>query len=129
MGPSRILQCGLTNLKQLISNPEQYPLFGDLQDENFRKVVEAIEPGSCVMEVVGTPEEHVPQGLAVAMWISKASVNLMVDKKERRVLSLRLWGEDLTVGSDGKEVKKSAKKEVATDAKEGSVEVEAEVEE
>ncbi|KAG0145288.1 hypothetical protein CROQUDRAFT_658860 [Cronartium quercuum f. sp. fusiforme G11] len=106
MGTNRIFQCSLSSLRQLISNGEQYPLFGDLE-EPFRKVVESIEPGSCVMEIVGESGEQVPQGLMVAMWISKASVNLMVDKKERKVLSLRLWGEDLTLtNTNGKTIKK-----------------------
>ncbi|CAH7686336.1 S-adenosyl-L-methionine-dependent methyltransferase [Phakopsora pachyrhizi] len=72
---------------------EQYPLFEDVEDEQFREQVRILESGSCLLKVEG---EGVPRDLMVGLWISKASINLMVDKKERRVLSLRLWGEDLT---------------------------------
>ncbi|EGG07725.1 uncharacterized protein MELLADRAFT_85533 [Melampsora larici-populina 98AG31] len=106
MGSSRLVKSGLKNLKQLISNPDQYPLFEDLEDETFKKAVQKIGAGSCVMEVIGDKDEHVPKDLVVAMWISKASVNLMVDKKERRVLSMRLWGEDLTSTKNAKGKKK-----------------------
>lgn len=103
MGSNRVIKSGLKNLKQLISNPDQYPLFEDLEDQAFKKAVQKIGAGSCVLEVIGGVDEHVPKDLVVAMWISKASVNLMVDKKERRVLSMRLWGEDLTAKDTKKE--------------------------
>ncbi|KAI8453283.1 S-adenosyl-L-methionine-dependent methyltransferase [Phakopsora pachyrhizi] len=91
IGTKRLVTCGLDGLKQLIK--EQYPLFEDVEDEQFREQVRILESGSCLLKVEG---EGVPRDLMVGLWISKASINLMVDKKERRVLSLRLWGEDLT---------------------------------
>ncbi|MBW0480765.1 hypothetical protein O181_020480 [Austropuccinia psidii MF-1] len=93
MGSKRLVTCDIEVLRQLMTVDEEYPLFEDLKDVNFRAQVEKLEAGSCVAEVVG---EGVPLDLTVGIWVSKASVNLMVDKKERRVLSLRLWGEDIT---------------------------------
>ncbi|KAH9816065.1 S-adenosyl-L-methionine-dependent methyltransferase [Melampsora americana] len=106
MGSKRVIKSSLKNLKQLISNPDQYPLFEDLEDKTFKKAVQKIGAGSCVMEVIGKDDEQVPKDLVVAMWISKASVNLMVDKKERKVISMRLWDEDLTVNKKVKDSKK-----------------------
>jgi multisite-specific tRNA:(cytosine-C5)-methyltransferase len=101
MGSKRVIQCHINVLKQLMRHDQQYPLITDLQDEAFRNQVRQLDIGSCVAEIFDDTQDeeshHVPLDLMVGLWISKSSVNLMVDKKERKVLSLRLWGEDITL--------------------------------
>ncbi|KNZ59094.1 uncharacterized protein VP01_1800g8 [Puccinia sorghi] len=100
MGSKRVIQCHLNVLKQLMRHDQQYPLITELEDEAFREQVRQLDIGSCVAEISGDTQDdashHVPLDLMVGLWISKCSINLMVDKKERQVLSLRLWGEDIT---------------------------------
>lgn len=103
MGSKRIIKCHLSTLKQLMKQDQQYPLIEDLEDSDFKSQVRSIQMGSCVAEIFDGDQKNdggvVPLDLMVGLWISKSSVNLMVDKKERQVLSLRLWGEDLTTHS------------------------------
>ncbi|PLW51451.1 hypothetical protein PCANC_00670 [Puccinia coronata f. sp. avenae] len=104
MGSKRIIQCHINVLKQLMRHDQQYPLITDLEDETFREKVRQLDIGSCIAEIFGDNQDdasnHVPLDLMVGLWISKLSINLMVDKKERKVLSLRLWGEDITLNPD-----------------------------
>ncbi|WAQ87570.1 hypothetical protein PtA15_8A474 [Puccinia triticina] len=101
MGSKRVIQCHINVLKQLMRHDQQYPLITDLEDETFRNQVQQLDIGSCIAEIYDDTQDdashHVPLDLMVGLWISKLSINLMVDKKERKVLSLRLWGEDITL--------------------------------
>jgi len=101
MGSKRVIQCHINVLKQLMRHDQQYPLITDLEDEAFREQVRQLDIGSCVAEIFGDTQDdashHLPLDLMIGLWISKLSINLMVDKKERKVLSLRLWGEDITL--------------------------------
>ncbi|KAI7952428.1 hypothetical protein MJO29_008059 [Puccinia striiformis f. sp. tritici] len=111
MGSKRVIQCHINVLKQLMRHDQQYPLITDLEDETFRDQVGKLDIGSCVAEIFDdTPGEgshHVPLDLMVGIWISKLSINLMVDKKERKVLSLRLWGEDITLNPNTEDTRAS----------------------
>lgn len=148
LGQKRIVNAGQAQLRQLMENVSVK--FEDLQEEELRKQVTSLEAGSAVLRIEGakgadtecvqffassrskTPADQVSftlshraeEDLYLAFWISKVSVNLMVEKVEKRyvqcrravahslkltlsttlpsALSLRLYSEDCTPHARGK---------------------------
>ncbi|KXT16359.1 hypothetical protein AC579_5570 [Pseudocercospora musae] len=75
--------------------------------------------GCCVLRVEATPdagEDEFKEPLTLPLWRSKASVNLMLPKEERRAMLLRIYNEDVELinhsdpkQNGGREFKREAK--------------------
>ncbi|GAA5981729.1 hypothetical protein JCM5350_000471 [Sporobolomyces pararoseus] len=102
LGEKRIVNAGQSQLRQLMENVSVK--FEDLQDEDLRKQVTSLEAGSAVLRIQGAKgaDTEAEEDLYLAFWISKVSVNLMVEKVEKSALSLRLYSEDCTPHARGK---------------------------
>ncbi|GAA5843387.1 hypothetical protein JCM3766R1_002937 [Sporobolomyces carnicolor] len=102
LGQKRIVNAGQAQLRQLMENVSVK--FEDLQEEELRKQVTSLEAGSAVLRIEGAKgaDTEAEEDLYLAFWISKVSVNLMVEKVEKSALSLRLYSEDCTPHARGK---------------------------
>lgn len=106
MGPRRIISCDMDTLKMLMSTLNV--AIADVKDEAFQTRIAEMETGSCVLELnaIGkdiecafarlppltfadhsTRATRFEQKLSLPFWKSKASVNLMVEKTEKRCVS------------------------------------------
>ncbi|GAA5943969.1 tRNA (cytosine-C5-)-methyltransferase [Sporobolomyces koalae] len=102
LGEKRIVNAGSAQLRQLMENVSVK--FDDLQDGDLKTRVMSLEPGSAVLRVQGAKgaDTEAEEDLYLAFWISKVSVNLMVEKVDKSALSLRLYSEDCTPHARGK---------------------------
>ncbi|GAA5899683.1 tRNA (cytosine-C5-)-methyltransferase [Sporobolomyces salmoneus] len=102
LGEKRIVNAGMAQLRQLMENVSIK--FEDLLEEEMRKQVKGLEAGSAVLRIQGAKgaDTEAEEDLYLAFWISKVSVNLMVEKVEKSALSLRLYSEDCTPHARGK---------------------------
>ncbi|KAI0321420.1 S-adenosyl-L-methionine-dependent methyltransferase [Amylostereum chailletii] len=102
-----IADADIKALKVLVQ--EYYPLTSAF-DEEFRNTVDAKSLGShAVRFKAGSLQGgSLMHDLVLPIWKSNASIALMVDKKAKSALSLRVFGEDLTVA--GREAAEKQKK-------------------
>ncbi|GIZ42615.1 hypothetical protein CKM354_000587500 [Cercospora kikuchii] len=83
--------------------------------------VNALGGGCCVLRVEATPNpgpDEFSDNLTLPLWRSKASVNLMLPKEDRRAMLLRIYNEDVELinhsdpkQNGGKDVKREPKAE------------------
>lgn len=62
------------------------------------EALNALGGGCCVLRVEATPdagEDEFKEGLTLPLWRSRASVNLMLPKEDRRAMLLRIYNEDV----------------------------------
>lgn len=103
---SDVIMCAdFGTLKALLQN--YYPLctsFG----EPFRSEIEARGPGSHIVRFLAetSMDTTLSRDLVLPLWKSNVSISLMIDKKAKSALSLRLFGEDLTVAAREQSKKK-----------------------
>ncbi|KAI5118905.1 hypothetical protein M0805_002820 [Coniferiporia weirii] len=90
-----------------------YPLCSSFKDP-FRSNIEARALGSHIVRFM--PGEYgsvsLSHDLFLPLWKSDVSVSLMIDKKAKSALSLRLFGEDITVA--GRQALKQQEKKLRT---------------
>ncbi|EME83440.1 uncharacterized protein MYCFIDRAFT_154036 [Pseudocercospora fijiensis CIRAD86] len=94
--------------------------------------VNSIGGGCCVLRVEATPDagtDEFKEPLTLPLWRSKASVNLMLPKEDRRAMLLRIYNEDVELINHS-DPKQNGGREFKREAKEarGSVSGQAEVE-
>jgi len=93
-----ILRGSLAALRTLIEG--YYPLCSTFT-QAFRSEVEDKTPGSYIVQF--PPEQWdgaiITHDIFLPIWKSNVSVCLMIDKKAKSALSLRLFGEDVTVAA------------------------------
>lgn len=108
MGPKRKITANLAVLKRMVE--EQYAGIDSFKDETFEKQIRELENGSCIctIEAGEIAEGKLESSIDVPIWRAPVSVCLMVEKMEKRGLSLRIFGEDLS--------KNAYKKKKADDA-------------
>lgn len=96
IGPPRLFRCSLATLKHLMHTSELNPRFDSLEEDGFRTAMQTAPLGSCIVDV--QPGECdgavLSRVLPVGVWISRASVNLMLEKRDKAALALRLWGRE-----------------------------------
>ncbi|KAF8551427.1 S-adenosyl-L-methionine-dependent methyltransferase [Imleria badia] len=107
--PATIMTGDFAALRVLLQT--YYPLCASLQ-EPFRSAIEARGSGSHVVRFPASQstDTTLSRDLILPLWKSNVSVTLMIDKKAKSALSLRLFGEDVTIAA--REVAK--KKRLAT---------------
>ncbi|KIJ61456.1 hypothetical protein HYDPIDRAFT_96562 [Hydnomerulius pinastri MD-312] len=96
--PDAIMTADFATLKTLLQT--YYPLCASFPDP-FMSAIEAKDAGS---HVVRFPASHsadttLQRDLMLPLWKSNVSVTLMIDKKAKSALSLRLFGEDITIAA------------------------------
>ncbi|KAF8434864.1 S-adenosyl-L-methionine-dependent methyltransferase [Boletus edulis BED1] len=98
--PATIMMADLKALKVLLQT--YYPLCISFQ-EPFRSAIEARGSGSHVVRFLASQSADADttllRDLVLPLWKSNVSVTLMVDKKVKSALSLRLFGEDVTIAA------------------------------
>jgi len=96
--PETIMDCDIGILKTLIS--VYYPLCVAFP-EPFKSAVEARDPGSHVVRFLpgAWDSATLTHELVLPIWKSNVSLTLMIDKKAKSALSLRLFGEDVTIAA------------------------------
>ncbi|EIW77165.1 S-adenosyl-L-methionine-dependent methyltransferase [Coniophora puteana RWD-64-598 SS2] len=94
--PDTILEADAAALKILLS--VYYPLSSSF-GEPFRSAVDARETGSHIVRFPASSEINLTHDLLVPLWKSNVSISMMIDKKAKSALSLRLFGEDITVAA------------------------------
>ncbi|GJN93170.1 hypothetical protein Rhopal_006217-T1 [Rhodotorula paludigena] len=116
LGQKRIVQVGEKTLRQVMGNVSVR--FEDLEEEEVREKIKAMEPGSAIIRVERTKSQdaEAEEDIHLAFWISQVSCNLMVEKLEKSALSLRLYGEDVTPHAKGKKPPQGKKGEQAGDS-------------
>lgn len=112
MSPKRKIRANLATLKRMIE--EQYAGIDSFGDEQFVKDVRALGNGSaiCTIEAGDMAGGKLESSIDVPIWRAPVSICLMVEKMEKRGLSLRIFGEDL---SKNAYKKKEAKADGAVD--------------
>ncbi|KAI6037626.1 S-adenosyl-L-methionine-dependent methyltransferase [Pisolithus marmoratus] len=103
--PEAIMYADLGVLKALLQN--YYPLCASF-GEPFRSEMEARAPGSHIVRFLAetSVDTTLSRDLVLPLWKSNVSISLMIDKKAKSALSLRLFGEDLTVAAREQSKKK-----------------------
>ncbi|KAF7973923.1 hypothetical protein HWV62_13980 [Athelia sp. TMB] len=96
--PETILEANTGVLRTLLS--VYYPLCAAFK-EPFKGVAEALEAGSQIIRLPPGDWDGVTltHELVLPIWKSNVSLTLMIDKKAKSALSLRLFGEDVTIGA------------------------------
>lgn len=103
---SDVIMCAdFGTLKALLQN--YYPLCASF-GEPFRSEIEARGPGSHIVRFLAetSMDTTLSRDLVLPLWKSNVSISLMIDKKAKSALSLRLFGEDLTVAAREQSKKK-----------------------
>ncbi|KAM3425470.1 Multisite-specific tRNA:(cytosine-C(5))-methyltransferase trm4a [Cercospora zeina] len=95
------------------------------------EAVNALGGGCCVLRVEATPNagpDEFSEDLTLPLWRSRASVNLMLPKEDRRAMLLRIYNEDVELinhsdpkQNGGKDAKRESKSGSTKDASNGSV--------
>ncbi|KAH9829989.1 cytosine-5--methyltransferase [Rhodofomes roseus] len=111
--PGAIVEADVASLKILMET--YYPLCSRFS-EPFKSLIESQTTGSYVVrfrpgQVDDTTLAH---ELVLPIWKSNVSVTLMIDKKAKSALSLRLFGQDITIAA--KEASSKRKAEASTPA-------------
>ncbi|KAI6165913.1 S-adenosyl-L-methionine-dependent methyltransferase [Pisolithus thermaeus] len=101
-----IMSADFGALKALLQN--YYPLCASF-GEPFRSEIEARGPGSHIVRFLAetSMDTTLSRDLVLPLWKSNVSISLMIDKKAKSALSLRLFGEDLTVAAREQSKKKN----------------------
>lgn len=92
-----VLAANLSDVANILS--QYYPFFNSLPQGSFKSKVEAARVGSYIMEVHPSKHEsfELKDIIYMPVWRAATSVNLMLDKVDRTAVSMRLFGEDLSV--------------------------------
>ncbi|KAI6131458.1 S-adenosyl-L-methionine-dependent methyltransferase, partial [Pisolithus croceorrhizus] len=100
-----IMSADFGALKALLQN--YYPLCASFGDP-FRSEIEAKGPGSHIVRFLAetSVDTTLSRDLVLPLWKSNVSISLMIDKRAKSALSLRLFGEDLTVAAREQSKKK-----------------------
>lgn len=119
MSPRRKVTADLATLKRMIE--EQYASISSFGETQFAKDVQELENGSCICtiqagEMAGGKLEN---SIEVPIWRAPVSLCLMIEKMDKRGLSLRIFGEDLSVNAYKKKESKGA---LATAQEDGKAE-------
>ncbi|KAH0834903.1 S-adenosyl-L-methionine-dependent methyltransferase [Lanmaoa asiatica] len=98
INPVSIMTADVATLRVLLRT--YYPLCTSFQ-EPFRSAIEARGSGSHVVRFVASQstDTTLSRDMVLPLWKSNVSVTLMIDKKAKSALSLRLFGEDLTIAA------------------------------
>lgn len=114
VGPARVVPCSVQTLRQLMDGAELYPQFDKLVEPAFRDAIQKMSPGSCIVDVLPGEFEGavVRHPMPVGLWVSKTSVNIMIEKRDKSALSLRLFGIDISAVPKGKQAGGKKGKEV-----------------
>ncbi|KAG6379756.1 S-adenosyl-L-methionine-dependent methyltransferase [Boletus reticuloceps] len=96
--PATIMMADLKALKVLLQT--YYPLCISFQ-EPFRSAIDARDSGNHVVRFLASQSADTTllRDLVLPLWKSNVSITLMVDKKVKSALSLRLFGEDVTIAA------------------------------
>ncbi|KAG9311645.1 S-adenosyl-L-methionine-dependent methyltransferase [Chiua virens] len=107
--PATIMTADFQTLRVLLQT--YYPLCVSFA-EPFRSAIEAKGTGNHVVRFPASQsgDTTLSQDLMLPLWKSNVSVTLMIDKKAKSALSLRLFGEDMTIATReaGKQKKSAA---------------------
>ncbi|KAF9226412.1 S-adenosyl-L-methionine-dependent methyltransferase [Gyrodon lividus] len=98
VNPEAIMVAGFATLKTLLQT--YYPLCASFP-EPFKSAIEARSAGSHVVRFPASQsaDTTLSRDLVLPLWKSNISVALMIDKKAKSALSLRLFGEDITIAA------------------------------
>ncbi|WVQ84199.1 hypothetical protein IAT38_006350 [Cryptococcus sp. DSM 104549] len=95
LGEGVLLQATLSELRTLLV--DHYPAIDSFKREEWRRDVESREMGAEIVRFAEGKDEdgelRLPMWLPV--WKAKMSLSLMIDKREKSILSLRTFGEDI----------------------------------
>jgi len=114
--PETILDTSIPVLHRLLES--LYPLLSAF-DEAFQRDVGSRPLGSHVVrfKAGGIDGASLTHDLVLPIWKSTSSISLMIDKKAKSALSLRVFGEDITVAGrqaiSGKRVKSKSNEDAA----------------
>lgn len=97
MGPRRKTTASLKTLRKLVET--QYPGTDKFEDDvEFSEAVKALDNGSFICEFQPGEESggRLENSITLPLWKAPVSLCLMVEKMEKRGISMRIFGEDIS---------------------------------
>ena len=97
MGPRRKTTASLKTLRKLVET--QYPGTDKFEDDaEFSEAVKALDNGSFICEFQPGEEAggRLENSITLPLWKAPVSLCLMVEKMEKRGISMRIFGEDIS---------------------------------
>lgn len=97
MGPRRKTTASLKTLRKLVE--AQYPGTDKFEDDpEFFEAVKALDNGSFICEFQPGEEAggRLENSITLPLWKAPVSLCLMVEKMEKRGISMRIFGEDIS---------------------------------
>ncbi|OCF37458.1 multisite-specific tRNA:(cytosine-C5)-methyltransferase [Kwoniella heveanensis CBS 569] len=95
VGDGIVISANLAELRTLLE--DHYPALDRFQDTEFKRALESRDMGCEVVKFEAGKSDggelRLPMWLPV--WKAKMSLSLMIDKREKSILSLRTFGEDI----------------------------------
>jgi multisite-specific tRNA:(cytosine-C5)-methyltransferase len=115
---SKIIDASAASLRRMVET--YYPLCSTFE-EPFKSIIEDRAPGCHIVRfsLSSSADPTLHRQLVLPIWKSNVSITLMIDKKAKSAMSLRVFGEDVTVA--GRETAKQQEAKAARkSAAEGS---------
>ncbi|CAD6578685.1 MAG: hypothetical protein CYPHOPRED_000654 [Cyphobasidiales sp. Tagirdzhanova-0007] len=96
IGSRRRIKTTLKALRGMLA--DQYPPIESFEEYQFKEDIKALENGSCICEILAGEEAggKLQTSIILPLWKAPISLCLMVEKLEKRALSLRIFNEDLS---------------------------------